>query len=235
MASSCLKGAFCIVNILYTTMALITAAGAVYLSLAVKEMTDLRNYERYQLESIVHWPQLLPYIFIAIAVLVFFVMCCGCCGIGFNNKELLITYNVFITIVILVLSAAGAVAILVATHKSKQFINETIHDVFKQTRLRPDVAEKFGEFEQFLHCCGADGIENYLHVGVPLSCCDSKDDVTCKDIMNQRKGCIEVANHWIKWIFIIGTTTSGITALLCVISLVLAISILRNMRMKVIH
>lgn len=233
MASVCLKGAFCLVNLLYTVMALITAAGAVFFSLAVKEITDLRNYEKYQLDTNIYWPQLLPYIFVAIGALVLFVMCCGCCGVGFSNKELLITYNVFITIVILVLSAAAAVTVAVAIHKSKEFTNETIHDVFKQAQLRPDVAEKFGEFEQLLHCCGADGIKNYRHV--PLSCCDSEDDINCNDIMNQRKGCIEVANHWINLIFIIGTTASGLTAFLCVISLVLAISILRSMRMKVVH
>lgn len=232
MASSCLKGAFCIVNMLYTTLALITAAGAVFFSLAVKEITDLRNYEKYQLDTNVYWPQLLPYIFVAIGALVLFVMCCGCCGIGFENKELLITYNIFVTIVILVLSAVGAVTVAVAIRESKEFTNETIHDVFRQAQLRPDIAQKFGEFEQALHCCGADGVKNYRRI--PLSCCDSQDDVTCNDIMNQRKGCIEVANHWIKWVFIIGTTASGVTASLCVISLVLAISILRSMRMKVI-
>lgn len=232
MASLCLKGAFCIVNFLYTIMALITAAGAIFFSLAVKEITDLRNYEKYQLDTNIYWPQLLPYIFVAIGALVFFVMCCGCCGIGFANKELLITYNVFITVVILVLSAAGAVTVAVAIQKSKEFTNETIHEVFKQAQIRPEVAEKFGVFEQALHCCGADGKQNYDDV--PLSCCDSVDDINCSGIMNKRKGCIEVANHWMKMLFIIGTTASGVTAFLCVISLVLAISILRSMRMKVI-
>lgn len=233
MANSCLKGAFCIVNILYTSLALITAAGAVFFSLAVKEMTDLRNYESHQLDTFVHWPQVLPYIFVIIGALVLFVMCCGCCGIGFDSKALLITYNVFITMVILILSATGCVAITIATHKSQQFINETIYDVFKQATLRPDVAVKFGEIEQFLHCCGADGIQNYFKE-LPNSCCDSINDVNCNYIMNQRRGCIEVANHWVSWVFVIGTTASGVTAILCVISLILAIAILRNMRMKTI-
>lgn len=234
MASSCAKGAFCIVNLLYTVMALITAAGGVFFYLAVKDITDLRNYEQYQLDTTIHWPQLLPYIFVAIGGLVLLVMCCGCCGVGFGNKQILITYNVFITIVILVCAAAAAITIVVAKHKSEEFTNSTIRDVFRQAQLRPEVAAKFAELEQTLHCCGADGVKNYLTGDIPTSCCDSKKDITCNLIMNQRKGCIEVANYYIGWIFVIGAAAAGITAFLCIVSLILAISILRGMRSKII-
>ncbi|XP_049882359.1 23 kDa integral membrane protein-like [Pectinophora gossypiella] len=232
MANPCLKVSFSFVNILYTLTAIGLAAGAIWYSLKVKEVTDLRSYEKYQLDLNIYWPQVLPYIFVAIAVFVVLVTCCGLCGAGTGSKGGLITYNVFLFIVILILIGAGVTSVLVATQKCETFIKDTLHDVFQEAQRKNYVREEFGNFERNLHCCGADGPNNYLG-RIPESCCNEGDN--CNEMVNRRKGCIEVATVYTKWAFIIGTAACGVVAFLCIISMALSYALIRSIGSKTIN
>lgn len=230
MATSCVKSLFCVFNLLYSAVAILFAGAGIYFVIHVLELIALRNYERHQLDIELPWPLLIPCVFVIICFFVLFTTCCGIFGAGSSSRGLIITYSIFLSLVIVLLLAVTALASTIAVKKSEDFVSKTIEEVFQEARINDNVKEQVAQLEVSLHCCGPDGSDYYLKQAakIPASCCDGLDIDKCRMNGSPRKGCINVANHYVKLAFYAGSAGAAFIALLCVLTAILTVSLLRS-------
>ncbi|CAM1326898.1 TSPAN8 (predicted) [Pycnogonum litorale] len=130
----------------------------------------------------------LAYVLIGLGCLILLVGFCGCCGAIKESKCLLISYFMFLFIV---LAAQLGVGIYTAMNQSKVMdeISMKLKDRFQDTYGREGYTDAVDFAQIYLGCCGIDGSDDYANstwrmdqIGgnklYPLSCCilSNKDE-----------------------------------------------------------
>ncbi|XP_028171317.1 23 kDa integral membrane protein-like [Ostrinia furnacalis] len=198
-----------VTNSVHGVLGLALACAAIWLYVEVKQITDLRNSNHYLLDYNLYWPQVIPWLFILVGILVFSISFCGVFGAKKSSKGLVYTHVIFVSISIFAAITAAIVALVFVDNKvASDFIKDTIWDVYFQSKTDQEVATAFGTIEKRMQCCGADGPRDYVNWkdNFPQSCCDVNYhgflepyaidcDITNKRA-NERHGCTEVATQY---------------------------------------
>lgn len=219
MAKACLRILICIVNIVYALIAAALAYVVYLFSVEIQLLKDSRNYEKYQLDYDIYWPQVIPWIFGAAALAAIFVAIIGFFGAGFDSKSVSATYIGLAVISILALIGAGVTGVIKTERMVKQ-VNETILDVFTHSLEKKEIRQEFDRIERLLRCCGAMNQNEYAGIGLPASCCDKGTE--CH--FTKRNGCVVVVTDYSSWaVFWYGTVICGVLSILILASLTLSL------------
>lgn len=229
-----------VLNTIYAILGLALFAAAVWFFVEVKEVTNLRNSNHYLLDYNLYWPQVIPWLFIIIGVLVMSVSACGFSGTSKKSKPLLRVHVTFVSITIILASAVAVIALVFADSKaSENFIKDTIWDAFYQMKEHHDVEQSFGRIEKRLQCCGAESPRDYVNWknDFPQSCCDvfyhgwlEPYTINCEitnKLANERHGCATVAATFSS---IIIKVLSGVTILIVLFSIIILVNSIRQLK-----
>ncbi|XP_022120100.1 CD63 antigen isoform X1 [Pieris rapae] len=177
-----------------------------------------------------------PWVFIVIGAIMFVIAFFGCCGAIRESHCMVVTYAVFLLVIIIVQVALG-VLLFAYQQNLKDALVKSVDTLFD--KARSDAASKtvFNNLEQQLECCGKYSAADYAFL-VPKSCC-SKLGVTgqllgetCTIADANSTGCsTKVGEIYEKWSKVIAGIAIGLACVEVVgalFSLCLANSI-RNM------
>ncbi|XP_013184749.2 23 kDa integral membrane protein-like [Amyelois transitella] len=230
-----------VLNSIYAFLGLALTATAIWFFVEVKEVTNLRNSNHYLLDYNLYWPQVIPWLFIIVGLLVLGVSGCGFSGATKKSKGLLRVHVTFVSITILVSLAVAVIALVFADSKSSDnFIKDTIWDAFYQMKEHHEVEESFGRIERRMQCCGAESPRDYVNWknDFPNSCCDvfyhgwlEPYSINCEitnKLANERHGCAAVAAQYSRIIIKVLSGVSIFIAFISIIILVVSIKMLRS-------
>ncbi|XP_073944380.1 CD63 antigen-like isoform X2 [Choristoneura fumiferana] len=112
-----------------------------------------------------------PWLFIVIGSVVFIISFFGCCGAIRESHCMVVTYAIFL-IVIIIVEVALAVCLFVYADSIKHGLKESLNKTFDNSRsLNPN---PFHEIERQFSCCGKTGPGNYGLIEaatLPAECC----------------------------------------------------------------
>ncbi|KAL0810255.1 hypothetical protein ABMA28_010418 [Loxostege sticticalis] len=222
-----------VLNIIQTVLSIALASVSMWFFVELKNIIDLRNKDRYLLDFTLYWPQVLPWIFLVISIIIIFVNICGFYGICKKNKSTLYVYVVFLSLVTLAAFAAGIVGLTCADSKTTDdFISGAVSDAYSEMKIRKEVIDAFGNIERRLRCCGIKGSSDYTHTAIPESCCDRDETVACENSASRRLGCAEVAVPYTRMFMKFTSVGALVIACISVGSLIVAILLVRSRRNK---
>ncbi|XP_075987723.1 23 kDa integral membrane protein-like [Anticarsia gemmatalis] len=232
-----------ILNVLHVIFGIGITCGALWFFIELHGITSLRNSNHYLLDYNVYWPQALPWVFILTGIFVICVSCCGFVSAKKQSSGFVTIYIAFEVMVIIGLLAAAIVSFTFINAKTTQdFIDDTIWDVYINSKTNKDVEMAFGTMERRLQCCGAGGPRDYKswRNDFPVSCCDTyyhgwigsyniECDITNK-LANERHGCTQVATNYTKIAIMVLAGTAAFTALLGIMSLIVACTLSKSLK-----
>jgi hypothetical protein len=234
-----------VINIIFALLGLFIVAAGLWLYIEVVGLTGLRNSNHYLLDYNLYWPQVIPWLFILIGVVVLCVYCCGVFGVKNSNNTLIVTHIVFVSIAVFGLIAIAIVALVFGNSRSTEnFIKDTVWDVYFQSKTDTQVADAFGTIEKRMQCCGAESPRDYVNwkTEFPQSCCDTYYHgwldpyvIECEIInkrANERHGCAQVATQYLRIAVYVLSGFSIITALLGFFVLSSSIRISKSLKPK---
>ncbi|XP_028171295.1 tetraspanin-7-like [Ostrinia furnacalis] len=222
-----------VLNILQTILSIALACVSMWFFVELKNITDLRNKDRYLLDFTLYWPQVLPWVFLVISIAVIFVNLCGFYGICRKNKSSLYVYVVFLSLVTLAAFAAGVLGFTCADAKeTDDFISGAVSDAYSEMKVRKEVIDAFSNIERRLRCCGIQGSSDYTQSRIPPSCCDYQDAAFCENAASRRLGCAQVAVPYTRMFMRYTSVASLAIAILSVGSLIVAILLVRSRKSK---
>ncbi|XP_045773454.1 23 kDa integral membrane protein-like [Maniola jurtina] len=178
-------GEFLVKYILFFANLFFALAGLALLGLGVAVQLQVAQVEDVLKGSPVF--QLTPIGAIVLGCIVFVVAFFGCCGAIRESNCMLITYAIFM-IVLMVLKIALATLIFVKQDQLLDDIPTWLAEAFAKDR------QGFMEIQQSFSCCGVTGPESYLNVMLPESCCAG----TPCTIVNAHPGCNKVLSEFFK-------------------------------------
>lgn len=181
---------------------------------------------------------LLPVVIIAVGVFLFLVALVGCCGACKENYCLMITFAIFLSLIMLV-EVAAAIAGYVFRDKVKREFNKDFQEQMLNYLKDNHTAELLDRMQNQSHCCGATNYtdwENITGMGkdrVPDSCCINFA-VGCGIKFNvkniNREGCVEKIGDWLrKNVLVIAAAALGI-AFVEVLGIVFACCLVKSIR-----
>lgn len=157
-------GEFLVKYILFFANLFFALAGIALIGLGVAvelQVTDvLEIFEDSQIF------QLTPIGAIVIGCIVFVVAFFGCCGAIRESNCMLITYSLFM-IILMVLKITLAVLIFVKQDELLENIPRWLTEAFTRNQTA------FHSIERSFNCCGPTGAASYLNIVLPESCCAS--------------------------------------------------------------
>lgn len=222
-----------ILNVLQAIIAVVLAGVSIWYFIELKGLTDLRNRDRNLLDFNVYWPQVMPWLFLFVSVVVITVNVCGVYSSCVKSKSTLYVYVTFLAVVTLAAFAAGVVGLTCADSKSTDaFISETVSDAYSEMKFRKEVGVAFGSIETRLRCCGIKGSSDYTHTTIPETCCDKNELVSCENSASRRLGCADVAVPYTRMFVKFTSITSIVIALIGVFSIIVAVLLVRSARGK---
>ncbi|XP_059054609.1 23 kDa integral membrane protein-like [Achroia grisella] len=229
-----LRSVSVILNVLYALIGFALAAVSIWYFIELKNITNLRNSDRYLLNFKVYWPQAIPWIFLAVGVLLVLVSLCGYCSVCGGNGVLVI-YYIFLIIAIIGSIAAGCVSLVYANGKpTDDFISEVIWDAKSEMKAHDDIATAFGQIETRFRCCGAKNPNEYTSwmTHFPKSCCHPNSGACefSNSITYERHGCIEVVTEYARIFILALSVASLVSSLVGIINLVVAIFLWGNLK-----
>ncbi|KAL4707511.1 hypothetical protein ACJJTC_000263 [Scirpophaga incertulas] len=234
-----------VLNIVYAIFGLCIFSIALWLYIEVTNLTNLRNSNHYLLDYNLYWPQVIPWLFIIVGVLIISVSCCGVFGAKKASKGLVFTHVIFIAISIFAIIAVAIVSFVFGGSTSTdKFLKDTIWDAYFQSKTDTATADAFGLLEKRFQCCGAMSPRDYVNwkTDFPQSCCDVyyhgwlepytvECDITNKRA-NERHGCSEVAAQYAR-IAMYGLSGASIVAALIGLGVLInATVLLKSLRRK---
>lgn len=233
MANAAFKTISAILNIVQAIIALALAGVSIWFFIELKGFTDLRNRDRYLLDFNVYWPQVIPWMFLVLSLIVISVNVCGIYSACTKSKSTLYVYVTFLSIVTLAAFAAGMVGLTCADSKSTDdFISETVSDAYSQMKFRKEVGAAFGNIERRLRCCGIKGSSDYTHTTIPESCCDKDELVSCENSASRRLGCADVAVPYARMFVKFTSIGSILISLIGVGSVIVAVLLVKSSKSK---
>lgn len=113
-----------------------------------------------------------PILMIVVGAVIFFIAFMGCCGIIRESKCMMITYAVFLLILLV---AEIAIAVGIATHQDqmKSALEEGMLKSIDEFRTNTEVQNVWNAMQDNLKCCGARNWQDWSGAGIstPGSCC----------------------------------------------------------------
>ncbi|KAM9672605.1 CD63 antigen [Trichechus inunguis] len=180
---------------------------------------------------------LLPVVIIAVGAFLFLVALVGCCGACKENYCLMITFAVFLSLIMLV-EVATAIAGYVFRDK---VISEFKKDFQKQMQTYPkdnQTALLLDGMQRDFKCCGADNYTDWENILVPKdrvpdSCCINVTQ-SCGLHFNvtniNTKGCVEKIGGWLRSsVLVVAAAALGI-AFVEVLGIIFACCLVKSIR-----
>jgi len=185
--TSFVKYALFLCNLIFALCGLAILGIGVAFKLKVADITRL-------LEGKIEAP---PLLFIIIGCVIFVIAFFGCCGAVRESHCMVVTYAVFLLIIIIV-QVVIAILVFVYIGDLEKAISESLRGAFEEVKSGSEPAiEAFNSLQSQLHCCGLQGPFDYPLNGVPNSCCtNGEGDVvrtvlgSCQAISAYKSGCI---------------------------------------------
>lgn len=230
-----LRSVSIILNIVYALIGFALSTVSIWFFIELKNITNLRNSDRYLLNFKVYWPQAIPWMFLTVGVLLVLVSLCGYCS-ACGGKSVLGLYYVFLILAIIVSIASGSVALHFADGKATDnFLSETIWDATSEMKLHKDIATAFGQIESRFRCCGAKHPREYTSwmTNFPETCCDPGSVEVCEfsnSLPHERHGCIEVVTQYARIFIQALAIASLVSSLFGVFNLIVGIFLWRNIK-----
>ncbi|KPJ17288.1 CD63 antigen [Papilio machaon] len=111
--------------------------------------------------------QVAPIASMVVGGVVFLIAFFGCCGAIRESNCMLITYSLFM-IILMILKIALASLIFVNLDSLVQGVPNVLNDAFNKDRVA------FQEIERAFTCCGPTGPLSYMNIALPETCCASQ-------------------------------------------------------------
>ncbi|XP_039327867.1 CD63 antigen [Saimiri boliviensis] len=181
---------------------------------------------------------LLPVVIIAVGVFLFLVAFVGCCGACKENYCLMITFAIFLSLIMLV-EVAAAIAGYVFRNKVISEFNNNFRQQMKNYPKNNHTASFLDRMQAEFECCGAanytdwEKIPSMLKNQVPDSCCVNVTvgcgiNFTEKQIHTE--GCVEKIGGWLrKNVLVVAAAALGI-AFVEVLGIVFACCLVKSIR-----
>ncbi|XP_012608451.1 CD63 antigen [Microcebus murinus] len=179
---------------------------------------------------------LLPVVIIAVGAFLFLVAFVGCCGTCKENYCLMVTFAIFLSLIVLV-EVAAAIAGYVFRNKVKSEFNKDFRQQMENYPKNNNTASVLDRMQQNFNCCGAANYtdwENIPSMGknrVPDSCCINVT-VGCGSNLEKiyTEGCVEKIGSWLrKNMLLIAAAALGI-AFVEVLGIVFACCLMKSIR-----
>jgi len=149
-----------------------------------------------------------PIALMVVGSIVFIVAFFGCCGAIRESHCMIVTFAVFLLVILIVKIAIGIVA-FVTIHKGgwEDAVRDTITNTFGNYTLGETNAlnDEVDSLQRNLECCGVDGPTYWMDRGfkqIPRSCCINPDPNTRCDSQDQvfQDGCVDRLKELLKTI-----------------------------------
>lgn len=148
----------------------------------------------------------LPVVIIAVGVFLFLVAIVGCCGACQESYCLMVTFVIFLSLILLV-EVATAIAGYVLRDKVKSEFNKDFRQHMKNYPKQNQTDVYLDKMQKKFNCCGADNYTDWQTVHqepknwVPDSCCVNVTagcgvNFKVKDIHTE--GCVEMIGAWLR-------------------------------------
>jgi len=163
-----------------------------------------------------------PIILICVGCAVFLIAFMGCCGVLRENNCMMMTYAVFMSIILLI-----QVGIAVAAHVYEDEFRDALSNGMEKSLNKynkKEVQETWDSIQSNLKCCG---YKNYMdwrrteQQQVPQSCCIKRTDGCADGVLNDpalakeriyEEGCVDKAFEQmrVKWVIIAASVIAGV-------------------------
>ncbi|XDA74714.1 hypothetical protein R6Z07F_004941 [Ovis aries] len=180
---------------------------------------------------------LLPVVIIAVGAFLFLVAFVGCCGACKENYCLMITFAIFLSLIMLV-EVAAAIAGYVFRDKVRSEFNKDFRQQMKNYPKANETASILDKMQKDFKCCGAANYTDWEKIPtmasrVPDSCCVNITNncgvhFVVKDIHTE--GCVEKIAAWLrKNVLVVAAAALGI-AFVEILGIVLACCLVKSIR-----
>ncbi|XP_003807589.2 CD63 antigen [Pan paniscus] len=181
---------------------------------------------------------LLPVVIIAVGVFLFLVAFVGCCGACKENYCLMITFAIFLSLIMLV-EVAAAIAGYVFRDKVMSEFNNNFRQQMENYPKNNHTASILDRMQADFKCCGAANYTDWEKIPsmsknrVPDSCCVNVT-VGCGINFNEKaihkEGCVEKVGGWLrKNVLVVAAAALGI-AFVEVLGIVFACCLVKSIR-----
>uniref|UniRef100_A0A8C2VIA0 Tetraspanin n=2 Tax=Chinchilla lanigera TaxID=34839 RepID=A0A8C2VIA0_CHILA len=181
---------------------------------------------------------LLPVIIIAVGAFLFLVAFLGCCGACKENYCLMITFAIFLSLIMLV-EVAIAIAGYVLRDKVRAEFSKDFQQQMRNYPKNNDTAAFLDQLQTKFECCGAANYSDWESIPgmgkdrVPDSCCANVTVGCGMDFKPQSlhtKGCVEKIGSWLrKNVLLVAAAALGI-AFVEVLGIVFACCLVKSIR-----
>ncbi|CAL8126394.1 unnamed protein product [Orchesella dallaii] len=174
-----------------------------------------------------------PIILIAVGAAVFFIAFMGCCGVLRENNCMMMTYAVFLTIILLV-QVGLAVAAGLYEDELREVLQKGMGKSIDKYGQQKEVKEAWDAMQSKLKCCGSDKYTDWSkHGPVPESCCINPTPGCSDGVLENpstaeekihTEGCVNkfLSDVKIKWVVYAAAVIAGVELLGIVFSCCLA-------------
>nr|XP_045008543.1 CD63 antigen [Jaculus jaculus] len=181
---------------------------------------------------------LLPVVIIAVGAFLFLVALVGCCGACRENYCLMVTFAIFLSLIMLV-EVAAAIAGYVFRDKVTSEFNKNFQQQMQNYSKDNKTAAILDKWQKDFMCCGAANYTDWEHITgmakdrVPDSCCINIT-VGCgtdfKESMIHTQGCVEQIGIWLrKNVLLVAAVALGI-AFVEILGIVFACCLVKSIR-----
>ncbi|XP_076967079.1 CD63 antigen [Tamandua tetradactyla] len=181
---------------------------------------------------------LLSMVIIALGVFLFFVAFMGCCGVCKENYCLVITFAIFLSLIMLV-EVAAAIAGYVFREKVMSKFSKDFQEYMQDYPKNNQTASFLDRMQKKFECCGATNYSDWNAIPlqpmgrVPDSCCINVTHncgINFKPENIYTKGCVQLIGNWLRSnVLLVAAAALGI-AFVEVLGIVLACYLVKSIR-----
>lgn len=181
---------------------------------------------------------LLPVVIIAVGAFLFLVAFVGCCGACKENYCLMITFAIFLSLIMLVEVAAGIAGYMFRNKVMSEFnkdFQQQMQDYLKNNKTASILDKMQKEFK----CCGAHNYTDWANIPlmpkdrVPDSCCKNTTQgcgIKFKEDDIYKTGCVETIGLWLRRnVLVVAGAALGI-AVVEVLGIIFACCLVKSIR-----
>lgn len=180
---------------------------------------------------------LLPVVIIAVGAFLFLVAFVGCCGTCKENYCLMVTFAIFLSLIMLV-EVAAAIAGYVFRDKVKAEFNKDFQQQMQNYPKNNHTALILDRMQEDFKCCGAANYTDWEKIllspkRVPDSCCVNVTqhcgvNFNVKEIHNE--GCVEKIGSWLRSNVLVAAAAALGIAFVEVLGIVFACCLVKSIR-----
>jgi len=194
----------------------------------------LTGYQNYEHVADLDSYKAPPILLIAVGSAVFLIAFMGCCGVLRESNCMMMTYAVFLAIILLV-QIGIAVAAAYYENDFKEILHKGLEKSIPKYDERKEIKETWDSMQSNLKCCGFDKYTDWkVRNAIPDSCCKERSDNCAENVsFNDEyeagkkiyvEGCVTKAlsDLKIKYVIIAAAVIGGIELLGVIFSCCLA-------------